>query len=250
MLEQERTELESLVPGRDPETGEPFDAITIIRGHLEVMGDDAEDRRETLELVSDELDRMARIVDDLLVMAKAEQAGVLHTEVTEVSDLTADVLGTARSLGDRAWQLDGAAAGLAVLDRHRITQAALNLARNALEHIPAGTPVGLGTAWDGDDLRLWVRDEGPGIAGRDRDRIFERFARGHGGRCSEGAGLGLAIVSSVARAHGGRVELQSVPGEGTRFTIVVPGARAEPEEREPPRAAAPERSADLVEDRT
>lgn len=75
----------------------------------------------------------------------------------------------------------------------------------------------------GDEVRLWVRDEGPGVAEADQSRIFERFARGSGGkRRSEGAGLGLAIVEAIAEAHGGRVELWSRPADGARFTVVIP----------------------------
>jgi signal transduction histidine kinase len=86
-----------------------------------------------------------------------------------------------------------------------------------------GAEIGLGSASASDGLRLWVRDTGTGIDASEQDRIFERFARGGSGRRSEGAGLGLAIVRSVAVAHRGRVELDSTPGHGSTFTIVLPG---------------------------
>jgi signal transduction histidine kinase len=83
--------------------------------------------------------------------------------------------------------------------------------------------VGIGSACSDGGVRFWVRDRGPGIAAEDRERIFERFARGGSGRRrSEGAGLGLAIVRSIAEAHGGYVTLFSHPGEGATFTIVLP----------------------------
>ncbi|MGH9118335.1 MAG: sensor histidine kinase [Acidimicrobiales bacterium] len=198
--------------------------ITIVRGHLELMGDDPDDRRETVALVTDELDRMGRIVDDLLLLAKAEQPDFVQPEAVEVADLTADLLVKARALGERDWQLDACATGEVEVDRQRITQAVLNLARNAIEHTAADSEVGIGSAWAVDGIRLWVRDTGPGVDPAERDRIFDRFARGGSrGRRSDGAGLGLAIVRSVAEVHDGRVELDSRPGAGSTFTIVLPG---------------------------
>lgn len=197
--------------------------ITIVRGHLELMGDDPVERAETVALVTDELDRMARIVDDLLVLAKAEQPDFVRPRTVEVADLTVDLFAKARALGDRRWTLDACADGGARVDAQRITQAVLNLARNAVDHTDRDTEVGLGSRRDPDGLRLWVRDTGPGIAHDERDRIFERFARGRRGeRPSEGAGLGLAIVRSIVDAHGGRLELDSEPGHGATFTIVLP----------------------------
>ena len=111
-------------------------------------------------------------------------------------------------MGERDWRLDSSGVGVVRADRQRLTQAMLNLVRNAVEHTGVGAEVGLGSSLDGDGVRLWVRDTGPGVDERDRDQIFERFARGRGGRRrSDGAGLGLAIVRTVAEAHGGRVEL-------------------------------------------
>lgn len=72
-------------------------------------------------------------------------------------------------------------------------------------------------------MRLWVQDTGPGVEPADRERIFGRFARGDGaGRRSDGSGLGLAIVRAIAEAHGGRVELDTAPSRGARFTLVLP----------------------------
>jgi signal transduction histidine kinase len=197
--------------------------ITIIRGHLELMGDDADERRETMALVMDELDRMTRIVDDLLVLAKAEQPGFIDRHPIDVAELTEEIAAKASALGDRGWQVESVARVVIEADRQRLTQAAMNLARNAAEHTAAGTPVYLGSRDDADEVRIWVRDEGPGITDVDRARIFERFARGASGRRrTEGAGLGLAIVRAIAEAHGGRVELDSSPGIGSTFSIVVP----------------------------
>jgi signal transduction histidine kinase len=201
--------------------------ITIVRGHLELMGDSPEEHRETVALVTDELDRMARIVDDLLVLAKAEQPDFLRVGPILVAELTADLLTKARALGDRDWRLDTSAYGEVVGDEQRLTQAVLNLARNAVEHTAPGAEIGIGSERRGDDVAIWVRDNGTGIDERDRGRIFDRFARGRGdGRRSDGAGLGLAIVDAITRAHGGRIDLDSTPGIGATFTIVLPARHA------------------------
>jgi two-component system OmpR family sensor kinase len=198
--------------------------ITVVRGHLELMGSDPVERQETVALVTEELDRMSRIVEDLLLLAKAEQPDFIQTAPVEVAEFTTDVTIKARALGDRDWRLDACATGEVMADRQRLTQAMLNLARNAHEHTPPDAEVAIGSAWDNDGIRFWVRDTGPGVDAADRERIFERFARGGSGRRrSDGAGLGLAIVRSVVEAHGGRVLLESQPGEGATFTIVVPG---------------------------
>jgi two-component system OmpR family sensor kinase len=198
--------------------------ITIIRGHLDVMSDDPDDRAETMALVSDELDRMARIVDDLLILAKAEQPDFLRAQPVELADLTTELLVKSRALGDRSWQLDACAEGVVHFDPQRLTQAVLNLARNAVEHTAHRAEIGIGSGWAEDGVRIWVRDTGIGVNDTEKDRIFERFARGRFGRRSEGAGLGLAIVTSIAAAHGGHVDLDSTPDEGATFTIVLPGS--------------------------
>jgi signal transduction histidine kinase len=198
--------------------------ITIVRGHLDLLGDDPEERAETMALVSDELNRMARIVDDLLLLAKAEQPDFIRLEPVELADFTTELLFKARALGQRSWQLDACAEGIVQGDPQRVTQAMLNLARNAVEHTETGAEIGIGSAWVERGVLLWVRDTGAGIDPSDQLRIFDRFARGRSRRRSDGAGLGLAIVRTIAVAHGGRVELDSSSGEGATFTIMLPGA--------------------------
>jgi two-component system, OmpR family, sensor kinase len=215
--------------------------ITIIRGHLDLMGDDPTDRQETLALVFDELDRMARIVNDLLLLAKAEQPDFVRTEPVEVADLTTELLVKARSLDDRRrWVLDACAEGIVELDPQRVTQAVLNLARNAVEHTPDGAEIGVGSAFEDRAVRIWVRDTGSGVAPEDREQIFERFSRGGDRRRSDGAGLGLAIVRSVAVAHGGQVHLDSTPGAGATFSVTLPASSDPPGQPSP---TTPERTA-------
>ncbi|MBB4660868.1 sensor histidine kinase [Conexibacter arvalis] len=205
--------------------------ITIIRGHLELLGDDPEERRETIALVTDELDRMARFVDDLLTLARAERSDFLHPADVDLDALTEELAAKAQALAaDRAWSVDAVAVGRLRADRQRLTQAVMNLARNAVEHTGPGDGIALGSAFAAGEARIWVRDGGPGVPLAEQERIFERFARaGRARRRSDGAGLGLAIVRAIAEAHGGRVELASRPGQGAAFTVVVPVREEDPQ---------------------
>jgi signal transduction histidine kinase len=197
--------------------------ITVVRGHLELMGDDPEDRCATVALVADELDRMRRIVDDLLLLAKAERPDFLRPCAVELADLTVDVVSKAGPMAPRLWKVDAIAEQVIHADRQRLTQALMQLASNAARHTGRGDEIGVGSAVCGDRVRLWVRDTGEGIAPGDQARIFDRFARGPAGRRgTEGAGLGLAIVRRIAEAHGGSVVLDSDVGRGATFTIDLP----------------------------
>jgi signal transduction histidine kinase len=206
--------------------------ITIVRGHLELLDDDPEDREQTLALVMDELDRMSRIVDDLLTLAKQEQPDFLQPAPFEVGALVDDVLANASALGPRNWQLDSLVEVTIVADRQRVTQALTQLAQNAVQHTEEGDEIGLGAFVAGGETRLWVRDTGPGIPFEEQSRVFDRFYRAGEERRSEGAGLGLSIVQAIALAHDGRVELSSVPGTGATFTIVLPVRTVETAEGE------------------
>lgn len=195
--------------------------ITVIRGHLELMGDDPQDRAETLALVTDELDRMNRMVDDLLTLAKAEQPGFLDIEEVELADLTVSVVAKARALGERKWRVDEVAEARIPADRQRLTQALMQLASNAVRHTADDGQIAVGSAVQDGFVRLWVRDDGPGVPPADREKIFRRFLRGRTGG-HEGAGLGLAIVRSIAEAHGGTVAVEDAPGGGACFVITIP----------------------------
>jgi signal transduction histidine kinase len=200
--------------------------ITIVRGHLELLEEDPEDRQATLALVMDELDRMARIVNDLLVLAKWEQPDFLTPAPFEVGALIDDVLAKASALGPRNWQLDAFADATIVADRQRVTQALMQLAQNAVQHTAEGDEIGLGAFVGDGQARFWVRDTGPGIPFEEQAHVFDRFYRAGGERRSDGAGLGLSIVQAIALAHGGRIDLASVPGSGATFTVILPAAPA------------------------
>jgi signal transduction histidine kinase len=195
--------------------------ITIVRGHLELL--DAHDPHEveqTIQLVTDEIDRMSRMVDDLILLAKSRRPDFLRREPVAVGELADEVIEKLRPLGQRRWSVDHCEPVTALLDRQRTIQALLQLGANALRHTSPGDTIAVGIKLDGSDLRLWVRDTGVGVAGEHQQRIFERFYQVDGAR--HGGGLGLSIVHAIALAHGGTVGVRSVLGEGSTFTLVLP----------------------------
>jgi signal transduction histidine kinase len=197
--------------------------ITIIRGHLELMGDDPEEQQETIDLVMDELDRMNRFVNDLILLAKAERTDFLRAEAIDVRDFMEDLYVKATTLADRKWHLVSRCPEKLMGDRQRLMGAMLNLALNATQHSQSDDLIELGAVSDRDTVRFWVRDTGAGISIADQKRIFDRFARAANSyRRSEGVGLGLAIVKAITEAHNGQIELISQIGAGSTFTLVIP----------------------------
>jgi len=195
--------------------------ITVITGQIELLEDDPDRRRETIGLVMGELDRMARIVNELLLLAKAEQPDLLRLDTVDVAPLTEEILSKAQSLSGRTWKAEAVGRGVIVADRQRLTEAVMQLADNAVKHTSEGDLI-LGSSVSGGVASFWVRDSGPGIPEEEQARIFSRFSKGKRDRRREGAGLGLAIVRAIAEAHHGTVEVQSAPGQGATFKITVP----------------------------
>jgi signal transduction histidine kinase len=198
--------------------------ITIVQGHLELMGDDPQEREETIALVMDELERMNRLVNDLLLLAKTERVDFLKPESVESSTLVEEMYLKATALSsDRQWQIENLSMGAIWVDRQRITEAVMNLAENAVQHTVSGDRITIGSRLNRQEIEIWVKDTGEGIPLPEQQRIFERFARvTHARRRSEGSGLGLSIVKAIAEAHGGSVTLHSNPGTGSSFTLVLP----------------------------
>lgn len=197
--------------------------ITVVRGHLETMSDDPQDRARTLALVTDELDRMARFVNDLLMLARSESPDFLHFETVDVQALTGELFVKAETMAPREWVLETSGRGLIEADRQRLTQALLELVRNATKHTSEGQKIAIGSAVSPGEAAFWITDSGPGVPAADRERIFQRFQRGVSARQGSGdAGLGLAIVAAIAQAHHGRVEVDGKPGAGATFRLVVP----------------------------
>ena len=197
--------------------------ITIIRGHLELMDSaDRADVESTRTLAIDELDRMNLLVQDLLLLAKAQRPDFLAREPVELHVLVADTLDKAAVLGDRRWLLDPCEPLTVDADPRRLTQALLQLASNAYKVTGPGDVIAFGCSSTPHGVQVWVRDSGPGVPPADRRRVWERFTSGTG-VSTGGTGLGLAIVKAIAEAHDGTATVTSATAAGgARFVLDLP----------------------------
>lgn len=196
--------------------------ITIVRGHLEVMGEDPAERAQTIDLVVSELARMGRIIDELMMLARAERPDFLHLRPVDLTELGAEALAKMRAMAPRHWAIDEVADRTIRADGQRLTQALMQLASNAVGHTAESDRISVGTAVANGRVRIWVSDTGAGIDPDIEERLFERFVRGRSDGERIGAGLGLEIVATIAAAHGGRVDVDSEPGRGSTFTLDIP----------------------------
>jgi two-component system, OmpR family, sensor kinase len=199
------------------------DPLTICRGHLELLADVPEEQRATIALVMEELDRIGRMINDLEALAEAEHPDFLRPEWIDLTLFAHDLVAKGATLAPRRWELDHVVEGRLVGDRHRLTDAVMNLAHNAVQHTREDDTVAIGTSVSDDEVRIWLRDTGVGISESDQARIFDSLTRDRDApRCDRASGLGLAVVKTIAEAHGGRLELDSRAGAGATFTIVLP----------------------------
>jgi signal transduction histidine kinase len=224
--------------------------ITIVQGHLDLLGDDPAERDETVAIVTDELERMNRYVNDLLLLAKATRPDFLRSGPVDLGELAATTLRTLIPLADRAWSLDEAPpAGRWIVDAdaERLTQALVNLASNAVDHTAPGDTIALGIRVEpvaGSTTRLarlWIRDTGVGIDPAIAATLFQRNERGASSRGArpEGMGIGLSIVAAIAQAHGGTATVASTDGGGATFEISFEFHPDEPGAPLPPPRLAP-----------
>jgi signal transduction histidine kinase len=195
--------------------------ITIVRGHLELLPEDPRLKAETLELVDDELDRMAGLVDDLLALATADQPGFVRTGPVDLGDLGARLLATVEPLAsDRIWKLD-VDESPAVLDERRIRQAVVALVDNAVRHTAEGGSITIRLLRPTPArVEVAVADNGPGVPPDVAEVAFAPFR--HGTASTRGTGLGLALVAAIAEGHNGRADLSETPGGGTTVTLTIP----------------------------
>jgi two-component system, OmpR family, sensor kinase len=202
--------------------------------------------------VESEADRMSRLVEDLLLLARLDADQALDIRPTDLNALLIDAVSDGRAAGpDHSWSLSLPDELVTVpADQFRLHQVVANLLANARTHTPAGTRVEASLTTIGDRAVITVSDDGPGIAPEIVDRVFERFTRADTSRvraagAARGAstGLGLAIVSAVVEAHHGTVAVQSRPGE-TRFAVSLPLAGATAPTPEPRPIHTPARDGD------
>jgi two-component system OmpR family sensor kinase len=186
--------------------------------------------------VESEAERMSRLVEDLLLLARLDSGPALDVGPVDLTELVLNAVSDARAAGpDHSWTLALPDVPIAAIaDANRLHQVVANLLANARTHTPAGTRVQTGLAVDGSTVVLTVVDDGPGVPAEIQGRIFERFTRADTSRvravgAAQGAstGLGLAIVAAVIEAHQGTVTVRSVPGH-TEFSVRLPLAGARP----------------------
>jgi signal transduction histidine kinase len=182
--------------------------------------------REFLGIIDQQSERLARLVEDLLVASRID-AGEMTFDVEEV-DLAASMAGTVQGLGEARHRVHlefpSELPPTILVDGTRFDQILRNLLHNALKFSPSGTPVELGAWIDGSELVFSVTDHGVGIAPEEQARIFERFhqADSVNTRNAEGAGLGLYITRQLVEAMDGEIDVRSTPGEGSTFTVRLP----------------------------
>ncbi len=213
--------------------------LAILKGETEVAlrwGRDPEELRRTLESNLEEIDRMGRIIEDLLLLAKSE-AGELRLEIREFSlgDLLQDLYLQGKTLGeskniDITLKLQVTEDIRLKGDQFQLHRMLLNLLNNGIKYTPENGSVEIRLAIEDTEAVLAVADSGIGIAAEHQPHIFERFYRVDEARnrAVGGTGLGLAIVKSIVEAHDGRIEVDSTPGSGSIFTIRLPLAGPAP----------------------
>jgi signal transduction histidine kinase len=214
--------------------------LTSIRMFIETLSlgrvKDPAQTQEVLALLAKETERLSAMIERVLDWARIESGRRVYSrERVRVDELVADTLDAFRAQrleapvklltevqGDLPW---------VEVDREAVAGALLNLLQNAFKYTGEDKRIVLGASRDGRGVALSVTDNGPGIAPRDRKRIFERFYRVDNllTRKTEGSGLGLAIAKRIVDAHGGRISLTSELGKGSCFTIHLPPAKASKE---------------------
>ncbi|UYO96982.1 HAMP domain-containing histidine kinase [Microbacterium sp. M28] len=196
--------------------------LTIVHGYLDVMdAKDPIDVEHTRRLAVDEIERMGRLVGDLVDVAVLLDDEGLRRAHVPAGTLLRTIAQKATMIADSEVVLGEIAEADAEIDAARITQAMLQLIQNATTH--GGGAVELSSAIIGSRLLLRVRDHGPGIPDEDKQRIFERFQRlQDGGRGPDGSGLGLSIVQLIAEQHGGEALVEDAEGGGALFTLSIP----------------------------
>jgi signal transduction histidine kinase len=218
--------------------------LTVIRGNMDLIRRTGQADSESLEAVVSEVDRMTRMVQDILLLAQAEGGKLpLARELVELDTLLLEVFQQAKLLaqGRQEIRLGQEDQARVIGDRDRLKQVVLNLAANALAYTPPGGEVTMSLGCLGGWARLTISDTGPGIPQDELPHIFERFYRVDRARrrsAGGGAGLGLSIAYWIVRMHDGRIEVASKEGEGTTFSVWLPLADGAPARPAVPEAAS------------
>jgi len=202
--------------------------LTVIKGNASLMRKYGEVDEESLASIEAEVDRLTRMVGDLLLLAQAESGRLpLARDVVELDTVLLEVFHQMRTLAGERISVRVAEIDQVQVtgDRDRLKQVLLNLMSNAVQYTPAGGQVSVALRKDEREAQVVISDSGPGIPAQDLPHIFERFYRGEKSRKrgqGSGFGLGLSIAYWIVRSHNGRIEVQSKEGQGTQFTIHLP----------------------------
>jgi signal transduction histidine kinase len=205
--------------------------LTVARGQLELLEEGlrgAEPRR-SLALTMEELDRMRRIVDDLLLLARLDEGMPLRREPVEVELVMREALLRGMQLARMESEVEAEPGLFAMADPDRLLQVLTNLVTNAVRHAGPDATITLRTRRERGRVALEVVDDGPGVSPEELPHVFDRMFRGSRARTDTagGAGLGLAIAASLTRAMGGEISVDSEPGQGAAFTVLLPAAEQE-----------------------
>jgi signal transduction histidine kinase len=202
--------------------------VTIARGHLEML-QRLRNGAPEVDVALDELQRIERIVERLLLLAKADQPDFLMREEVDVEQFLEDVFMRWSEVAPRAWRLSPLPHGTITADPEALRNALDALLENAVKYTEASDAVELRAKAGGGELAIAVADKGFAIPADALARIFDRFARADPARtrAQGGVGLGLAIVDTIAKAHGGRCTVNTSE-DGSTFTLFLPGFRGVP----------------------
>ena len=204
--------------------------LTIMLSSLDLMkkerGGDPEFQANALENIQLEAERMARMVMQLLILARTDASATLTREPLLVVDIVDDVCRKARpadgKLNLEYRELDTVEDAVVLGNADYLKQLFLILLENAFKYTPEGGKVEVIGTLNEDTVAITVADTGIGIAESDLSRVFDRFYRAENARFRSGMGLGLSIAQSVAEQHGGTITLESTVGQGSRFTVILP----------------------------
>jgi two-component system sensor histidine kinase MprB len=202
--------------------------LTSLRTNIEVLALspvlDPDDRKQLLDSLTGETERLSQLVADLIELARGDEG--IEATLTDVrlDELADAAIAVARAHYPGINFVLRSEQTLVVGDPRRLRRAVDNLLDNAGKWSPLGASIEVNVAAQ----EVSVRDHGPGIEPADRDRVFDRFWRSPGARSTPGFGLGLAIVAQTARAHGGEVRLESPPDGGSRFVLRLPASTQSP----------------------
>lgn len=199
--------------------------VTIARGHIELLeslgSENAEDRRQVVSLVREELLRVQRLVEDLMALARSRTDDFVIKGAVSLPDFFRELELRVAGLGIRPITFRPPDPIQLEADEERLAQAVLNLVVNADVHTPSETRIEVATRVEADRVGLVVADDGPGVDPSVAPTMFEPFVTGEDGRDRGSSGLGLAVVALVVEAHGGTIDVSTGSG-GTAITLWLP----------------------------